>query len=125
MQDFGGAEGESGAGSASGRSDAPGDRLAAPGSSEPGRRLEAPGDRVSGRGDLEGHRAAGRGSLEGGPRYLTASYPGVIDHMGMGHILDDPGKLQAGHSAAATSTTVAVHCGSGTRSPCSRKLSMW
>ena len=44
---------------------------------------------------------------------------------GMAHILDDPYKLLAGHSAAATSTTVAVHCGSGTGSPCSRKLWMW
>ena len=28
-------------------------------------------------------------------------------------------------ATAATSTTVAVHCGSGAGSPCSRKLSMW
>ena len=51
---FRGAEGEGGAGGASGRPDAAGDRLAAPGPSESGGRLEAPGDRGSGRGVLKG-----------------------------------------------------------------------
>ena len=37
----------------------------------------------------------------------------------------DAARAVGSHSAAATLTTVAVHCGSGTPSPCSRKLSMW
>ena len=55
----------------------------------------------------------------------TAFQAGPEGGEGLYNILDDPEKLAARHSAAeATSTTVAVHCGSGTGSPCLRKLSM-
>ena len=60
-QVFWGVESEGRAGSASGRSDAAGDCLEAPGSSEPGEHMEAPGDGRAWRDVLErcGTPAAG------------------------------------------------------------------